>query len=96
MSKPLVAVALAGIASAVLGLASAQAAPTNLMGNPMLIKASGGCGPYGWRGSGGHCRYNGGGPYWRHNGCRPGYWRGPWGHCRDTPYHGRLRNGGWK
>lgn len=30
------------------------------------------------------------------NGCPWGAWRGPWGHCRDTPYHGRLPNGGWK
>lgn len=42
-------------------------------------------------------------PAWRYvpapvpvNGCPVGYWRGPWGHCRDTPYHGRLPNGGWK
>jgi hypothetical protein len=98
MSKPLFALALAGMATAVLGLASAQAAPTatNLIGNPMLIQVSGGCGPYGWRGPGGRCRYNAGGPYWRHNGCGPGSWRGPWGHCRDTPYHGRLPNGRWK
>lgn len=30
------------------------------------------------------------------NPCPPGYWIGPWGHCRDTPYHGRLPNGGWR
>lgn len=30
------------------------------------------------------------------NPCPPGYWIGPWGHCRDTPYHGRLPNGGWQ
>ena len=29
-------------------------------------------------------------------GCGIGYWRGPWGHCRDTPYHGRLPDGGWQ
>ena len=29
-------------------------------------------------------------------GCGPYAWRGPWGHCRDTPYYGRLPNGGWK
>ena len=29
-------------------------------------------------------------------GCGPEAWRGPWGHCRDTPYYGRLPNGGWK
>jgi hypothetical protein len=99
MSKPLVTIAVAGIASVLLGLASAQAAtPTNLIGNPMLIKVSGGCGPYGWRGPRGGCRYGG---YWRGgggwgNGCPRGYWRGPWGHCRNSPYHGRLPGGGWK
>ncbi len=55
---------------------------------------SGGCGPNGWRGPWGHCRYNGGwGSHW---GCPPGWWRGPWGHCRHTIYHGRLPGGGWK
>jgi hypothetical protein len=34
--------------------------------------------------------------YVQPNGCPMGYWRGPWGHCRDTPYHGRLPDGGWK
>lgn len=98
MSKPFFTLAVAGIAAAALGMASAQAAsaPTNLVGNPMLIKVMGGCGPYGWRGPRGGCRYNAGGPYWRHNGCPPGSWRGPWGHCRNTPYHGRLPGGGWK
>ncbi len=28
--------------------------------------------------------------------CPPGFWLGPWGECRDTPYHGRLPNGGWQ
>lgn len=28
--------------------------------------------------------------------CPPGLWLGPWGDCRDTPYHGRLPNGGWQ
>lgn len=28
--------------------------------------------------------------------CPPGYWVGPWGHCRDTPFHGRLPDGGWR
>jgi len=28
--------------------------------------------------------------------CQPGFWLGPWGECRDTPYHGRLPNGGWQ
>jgi len=100
MSKPIVMIAVAGVASLMFGLASAQAAPapTNLVGNPMLIQVSGGCGPYGWRGPMGGCRYGGrwrGDPGWG-NGCPRGYWRGPWGHCRNTPYHGRLPNGGWK
>ena len=29
-------------------------------------------------------------------GCGPYAWRGPWGHCRNTPYYGRLPNGGYK
>jgi hypothetical protein len=29
-------------------------------------------------------------------GCGPDAWRGPWGHCRNTPYYGRLPNGGYK
>jgi hypothetical protein len=76
-------------------------------GNPNFILVSGGCGPNGWRGPGGACHWNHGpgwgprgyywgGRYWTGNGCPPGYWRGPWGHCRNTPYHGRLPNGGWK
>ena len=28
-------------------------------------------------------------------GCGWGRWRGPWGGCRDTPYYGRLPDGGW-
>jgi hypothetical protein len=69
--------------------------------------AADGCGPMKYRGPGGYCHRLGYGPYPngyhgpyrngpRPNGCPPGYWRGPWGHCRDTPYHGRLPNGGWK
>ena len=64
---------------------------------PMLIEDSDGCRPHGWRGERGHC-HHAHGPYgynW-HSGCPSGYWKGPWGHCRDTPYHGRLPNGGWK
>jgi hypothetical protein len=74
---------------------------------PLVQRVAGGCGPNGWRGPWGHCRYT---PYYGRlpngyyqprpvymgNGCPPGYWRGPWGHCRNTPYHGRLPNGGWK
>ncbi|HEY5007586.1 MAG TPA: hypothetical protein VII42_06260 [Caulobacteraceae bacterium] len=101
MSKLLPTAAMAAIAAAMLGLGSAQAAPVsaNLIGNPMLIHVSGGCGPYGWRGPHGHCNSNRGwrgGPNWRGNGCPYGSWRGPWGHCRNTPYHGRLPGGGWK
>jgi hypothetical protein len=29
-------------------------------------------------------------------GCGPDAWRGPWGHCRNTPYSGRLPNGGYR
>ena len=69
--------------------------------------AADGCGPMKYRDPGGYCHRFGYGPYPngyygpyrngpRPNGCPPGYWRGPWGHCRDTPYHGRLPNGGWK
>jgi hypothetical protein len=29
-------------------------------------------------------------------GCGPNAWRGPWGHCRNTPYSGRLPNGGYR
>ncbi len=75
-----------------------------------VIPVAQGCGPGGWRGPWGHCRFTpyygplpGGGwapppPAWGYygNGCPPGYWRGPWGHCRDTPYHGPLPGGGWK
>jgi hypothetical protein len=69
--------------------------------------ANDGCGPGHYRGPGGACHRLGYGPYpggyrgpyrdaYRWNGCPPGSWRGPWGHCRDTPYHGRLPDGGWK
>lgn len=69
--------------------------------------AAQGCGPGGWRDSWGHCRYAGPAfvaprpviyvsPPVSQYVCPPGYWLGPWGHCRDTPYHGRLPNGGWQ
>jgi len=45
---------------------------------------------------GGGYAYPSGGYGYFGNGCPPGYWHGPWGHCRNTPYHGRLPNGGWK
>jgi hypothetical protein len=69
--------------------------------------AAEGCGPNGWRGSWGHCHYAPpvyvaprpviyAAPPVSAYACPPGYWLGPWGHCRDTPYHGRLPNGGWQ
>lgn len=70
--------------------------------------AAQGCGPYGWRGPWGHCRYDAPpvvvesrpviytpAPVSNYT-CPPGFWLGPWGHCRDTPYHGRLPNGQWQ
>lgn len=73
----------------------------------MIVQVSGGCGPRGWRGPWGGCRYT---PYYgplpggyyqerplvRNNNCPPGYWRGPYGHCRNTPFHGRLPDGSYK
>ncbi len=70
--------------------------------------AAQGCGPNGWRGPWGACHYAApvyvaprpviyvSPPAAPANVCPPGYWLGPWGHCRDTPYHGRLPNGGWQ
>ena len=67
--------------------------------------AADGCGPAGWRGPWGHCHFArsvftprvvASAPFVSAYACPPGSWRGPWGHCRDTPYHGRLPNGGWK
>src|ERR1700722_20424253 len=94
MSKPLIMIAVAGAASLMLGVASAQAAPapTNRAGTPMLIQVSGGCGPYGWRGPMGGCRYGGrwrGDPGWG-NGCPRGYWRGARGPRRHNPPHRPL------
>jgi hypothetical protein len=67
-----------------------------------IVPAAEGCGPGGWRGPWGHCRYTpfsgrmpGGGYASGYNGCPPGSWRGPWGHCRNTPFHGRHPNGAW-
>jgi hypothetical protein len=67
MKTSVLAVALAGVAAAVLGSAQANAAPfsPNLVGNPMLIEAADGCGVNSWRGPGGHCHwahYDGWGP----------------------------------
>ena len=63
-----------------------------------------GTGPYpgGYYGpyqNGGYYAYNAYNPYNGYNpntGCPVGWWRGPWGNCRNTPYHGRLPNGGWQ
>ena len=99
LKSAVVALAAAGAFAAVGGQAHAQ--PT-IQTDPNFIAVSGGCGPYGWRGPYGHCRYGGPGrwgypgPYYHWNGCAPGSWRGPWGHCRNTPYHGPLPGGGWK
>lgn len=71
----------------------------------LVVQVANGCGPGGYRGPYGSCHSYGTGPYPggyfgpfqnAGNGCPPGFWRGPWGHCRDTPYHGRLRGGGWR
>ena len=100
--KLLIPVALAVCAAAIAPVASAATATTfaATQVDPALVTpVSGGCGPYGWRGPWGHCRYNAPPPPWgapRWNGCPPGYWHGPWGQCRNTPYHGRLPGGGWK
>jgi hypothetical protein len=92
-------------------IVSTQASAAPMMGQSIAVEAhvipiAGGCGPNGWRGPYGGCRYT---PYYgplpggyyqeapvMGNGCPPGYWRGPWGHCRNTPYHGNLPGGGWK
>jgi hypothetical protein len=67
-----------------------------------IVPVAQGCGPGGWRGPWGHCRYTpfsgrmpGGGYASGYNGCPPGSWRGPWGHCRNTPFHGRHPDGSW-
>lgn len=106
----------AGIALLIASSLSATAMPFAKTGSGVapaasetVIPVAQGCGPGGWRGPMGGCRYSpywgplprGGWvapPAWRYygNGCPPGYWRGPWGHCRNTPYHGRLPGGGWK
>jgi hypothetical protein len=103
----------AGIALLIASSFSASAmplgAPAGVGAGADIIPVAQGCGPGGWRGPWGGCRYT---PYvgplpgggwvappssgYYGNGCPPGYWRGPWGHCRNTPYHGRLPNGGWQ
>jgi hypothetical protein len=100
LKSSLVALASAG---ALLTVATEVQAQPSIQTDPNFIAVSGGCGPNGWRGPWGHCRYDGPGrwgywgrPYYRGNGCPPGYWRGPWGHCRNTPYHGPLPGGGYK
>ncbi len=108
MSK-LLHLVVACIVATFIAQVPAGAAP--MIGQSMTIEAlttqvAGGCGPNGWRGPYGGCRYT---PYYgplpggyyqeepvTFNSCPPGYWRGPWGHCRNTPYHGNLPGGGWK
>jgi hypothetical protein len=96
---------LAGFAvsSQALTLQSA-ASPSAAAGDPSgaIVRVAEGCGPGGWRGPWGHCRYTpfsgrmpGGGYASGYNGCPPGSWRGPWGNCRNTPFHGRHPNGAW-
>ncbi|MDN7422704.1 hypothetical protein QZL92_18080 [Burkholderia dolosa] len=92
MFKPRHSIIAAVLAASVLATGTAVAAQ--------------GCGPNGWRGPWGYCRYAA--PVYvapqpviyppppPSNVCPPGYWLGPWGHCRDTPYHGRLPNGTWQ
>jgi hypothetical protein len=92
MSKLRIALTAAVLAACALSIGTANAAQ--------------GCGPGGWRGPWGHCHfartvYVAPGPVVATPvvsayACPPGYWLGPWGHCRDTPYHGRLPNGGWQ
>jgi hypothetical protein len=106
MNKLRIALAAVTAATSLVAFAHAEAAsfagPVTVDAS-MVTPVSGGCGPNGWRGPWGHCRYGGGWtprPYYyvgpTYNGCPPGYWHGPWGHCRNTPYHGALPNGGWK
>ncbi|WP_413990587.1 hypothetical protein ACMDCR_00045 [Labrys okinawensis] len=98
----------AGLAAGILSAQQATAMPLRVVsvGSDVTVVADG-CGSGRYRGPGGACHVFGRGPYpdgyygayrggssW--NGCPQGYWRGPWGHCRDTPYHGRLPDGGWK
>jgi len=100
---------MASLVAMFMASAPLRAAPMimpTIASEPMLLQVSGGCGPNGWRGPYGGCRYT---PYYgplpggyyqeepgTFNTCPPGYWRGPWGHCRNTPYHGNLPGGGWK
>jgi hypothetical protein len=76
-------------------------AQDGLSQSSLLIQIADGCGGGRYRGPGGACHPFGRGPfpggyYDGRNGCPPGHWRGPYGHCRDTPFHGRLPNGGWR
>lgn len=102
---------LAAVAAGLLALAQPAAAGPVMPGVPagpqLAIPVAEGCGWGRWRGPWGGCRgpgdgpagYDGYGPrpgWYGGNGCPPGWWRGPWGHCRDTPYHGRLPDGGWR
>lgn len=94
------------VAGAALAAQAAEPGPVVNVDGAMVVPVSGGCGPNGWRGPWGKCRYT---PYYgplpggyyqefprTGYACPPGYWRGPWGHCRNTPYHGRLPDGRWQ
>ena len=108
MSK-ILSIAL-GTALTLAGLVAVQAASIRSIATDasMITQVADGCGVNHYRGPYGSCHRFGTGPYpngyhgpdlraaHADNGCPPGYWHGPWGHCRDTPYHGRLPNGGWK
>jgi len=105
MTSPL-AKLLAGVGLLCVSAYSADAFPNPASIAPntpaTVVPVAQGCGPGGWRGPYGGCRYGGyryytpyrGGYYYRNNGCPPGYWRGPYGACRNTPYRGPLP-GGW-
>jgi hypothetical protein len=92
-----------GIASS--AMAGIQTLPLHIDKDTLATPVAQGCGANRYRGPGGACHRFGRGPYpggyygprpHPANGCPSGYWHGPWGHCRNTPYHGRLPNGGWK
>jgi len=105
MTSPLAKI-LAGIGFACASAYSAAAMPLPASIAPnapaTVIPVAQGCGPGGWRGPYGGCRY-GAHRYYRpyrggygYYGCPPGYWRGPYGACRNTPYRGPLPGGGWR
>lgn len=90
---------------------AAPALPTAAQALPGVIPTADGCGWGYYRGPYGYCHAFGTGPYpagyynnyapppavaYNASGCPVGYWRGPWGNCRDTPYVGRLPDGGYQ